>query len=146
MADIYLDANFIISLNVSGHQFHQPARKFMLQFMKNGDDLFLSTLGVDEIWWVLQKELRKGNAPLQNFHQWFQCFLLRDFKNNGGKIIHFNRIQNDKGCILAVKYGLRFGLRPRDSFHLAIMQDHGIKNIATFDKDFDGISSINVIR
>jgi predicted nucleic acid-binding protein len=38
----------------------------------------------------------------------------------------------------------KYNLMATDSFHVTVMKKHGIKNIATFDKDFERVDFIKV--
>ncbi|MEK6973865.1 MAG: type II toxin-antitoxin system VapC family toxin [Nanoarchaeota archaeon] len=40
----------------------------------------------------------------------------------------------------------KYGLKPRDAFHLAIMENFNIKEIVSDDSDFDKIKGIKRIK
>ncbi|MCK4636878.1 MAG: PIN domain-containing protein [Methanomicrobia archaeon] len=46
----------------------------------------------------------------------------------------------------AVEISWKYGLLTTDAFHVATMKQYGIKNIATFDKDFERVEFVNVVE
>ena len=113
--------------------------------------MYISVLGLGETWYkvweVLQKDIPKDKRkPIQLFYNEIKQILeaLEGLSQNI-KIIQFENDLNS-GVRNSIENIGKFNFYPRDAFHLAYMQDRGLKTIITKDKrSFNQVSDIKVI-
>ena len=127
---IYLDANFLVYCQDSTEK-GESARKLLKEIVK-GRKAITSTLAIDELMWVVyrnagKKEIRRiveeiYSVPNIKVEAVWQEIPLRalDF--------------------------IEFGLKPRDSFHAAVMKSLGINEIVSDDPDFDRLKWVKRIK
>jgi len=129
---IYLDANFfafgILNLEEKG----EKARKIHSDIIK-GKKAVTSPLTLDEFMWVLIKNNRK---------ELIRKAVLDVYSTPNLEI----REVSSSVPIAAIEFIEKYGLKPRDAFHLAIMKELKINEIVTDDPHFDKISGIKRIK
>lgn len=132
---IFLDTSFLVSVEVETDQNHEKATKVMEEILSGkfgkpviSDYIFDETVTVT---FGRSRELKKAvivGTNLQNSAE----ILKVDEKNIEEA---WNLFKNQKGT--------RFSFT--DCTILSLMKKEGIRNIATFDRDFRAIKEINVI-
>lgn len=129
---MYLDANFFVFSITVGEKQGKAAREIALEIV-NGKKAVTSSLALDEVMWVLIKNNMKE--------------LVRDTIE---EIYAIENIEVKEVPSLiplrALDFMEKHNLKPRDAFHLAIMEHLGIKEIVTDDKNFDKIPGIKRIK
>ena len=144
---VYLDANILIAHQVKDHNYHQKATKLIDDFWLKKCILAISALTMDEFFYgivfILQRSQQNiKTVPFATFapkiEKATQAILswntieLVEFKNNPHEIMKTINIMKNHN------------FRPRDAFHLRIMQQNGIDSIATFDNDFNRLKNIGI--
>lgn len=148
---VYLDANFLIAYFANNHDDHDSSKILFFNLLKQDCKMHISVLGLDEAWFkvweVLQKDISKEDR--KSFREFYaeikQILESLEGLSENIKIIQFEK-SLENGVKQSVENIGRFDMRPRDAFHLAYMQDVGLKAIITKDKrNFDKVPNVSVI-
>lgn len=130
---MFIDANIFISAALGRDKKGERCRDFLRRVEKGEQHSITSVLVFDEV--LNSLEAHTGSAQESES-------LTRKFIS----------IPNLKICEVNLKhfeYSLSFfksGLRPRDALHAAVMLEHGVPTILSYDRDFDAIKSIKRIE
>jgi len=129
---MYLDANFFIFANFSSDKKGVNARKIILEII-NGKKAITSSLALDEVMWVLLRNNKKEEirSVIEDIYS---------IRNLG--VISVSSLIP----LRALNFMEGYGLKPRDAFHAAIMEEFGVNEIVTDDADFDSIPNIKRIK
>lgn len=129
---IYLDANFFVFASFDSTPKGDAARKTLHEIISGKRKAVTSTLCLDEVLWVLFKNGNKEKirATLQDIYQLPNLEIV-----SGSALVPMR----------AVDFMEKYGLKPRDAFHAAVMHEENISIIATDDADFDKIKGIKRI-
>ena len=131
---LYLDANFFIFALLDKTDRGLKARSIQRRIAEGKmESAVTSSLALDEVMWVLIKNKKdhllriaiKGIYSIPNV-----------------EVIGVSSIVP----VIALDFFEKYGLKPRDSFHLAIMKENGIDKIVTDDKDFDKVETIRRVE
>lgn len=174
---VYCDANFLIAYGASKVKQPDLKKRAYILFAKLlacECGIAASALTFDETWLGIRRELgpkkiynrlrffinklferigvRLINYGASEFSYREICNDLNNFtdkltKKDNFCIVQFNNPAD--GVIRALEYLRDYNLKPRDSFHLAIMKDNKISFFVSNDKHFNEIkerSGINIIR
>lgn len=143
---VFLDSNFIISLQVTKHQFFGRAQELIYQFKQDGESPVVIPLVFDEFWYIL-----KGYLKTDFLHDTKEDLikkLVKATKNvlatDGLQIKDVALAEED--LINTLKIMAKYDLRPRDALIVKSMKVLGVNKIATFDSDFDRVKGIIVIK
>lgn len=128
---MYLDANFFIFANVAMDRHGQKAR-MILKEMKEGKQGVTSVLTLGEVLWVLRRNGR--TADMRAVLEW-----IYNISN-----LHIREV-SPLTPMRALAFIEKYNLKPRDAFHVAIMEELGINHIVTDNKDFDKIKGVKRI-
>ncbi len=125
---LYLDANVFV-LALAEDEKGEIARKWLERVQEGREDAVVSTLALDEIMWVL---MRAGKSHL-----------VEDVVRQVYSLRNCVVVGVDSAVPLAA-LGLikKYSLKPRDAFHVAVMQEHKLKTIVSDDRDFDRVHEI----
>ena len=129
---MYLDANFFILANFSSDRRGKNAR-LILQDITKGKHAVTSSLALDEVMWVLVKNNQK--AELRSVIEDIYAIKNLEVKDVPSTI-----------PLRAIDFIEIDGLKPRDAFHAAIMDNLGVNEIVTADADFDKLDNVKRIR
>jgi len=129
---MYLDANFFILANFSSDRRGKNAR-LILQDITKGKHAVTSSLALDEVMWVLVKNNQK--AELRSVIEDIYAIKNLEVKDVPSTI-----------PLRAIDFIEIDGLKPRDAFHAAIMDNLGVNEIVTDDADFDKLDNVKRIR
>lgn len=145
-AALYWDASFIVNLAHEAAVYHQQAADFLTRLEESHTVSHVSTLTLDEVYFVLLRANIERDQPSNSF--WHV------YHSNPAAIEPYIEALEDlteelythpRVHILAAQAALSFDalsamrqhhLLPRDAYHLAIMRHHGILNLVTLDADF----------
>ncbi len=135
---IYFDANFLIYWFISKKpELKKRARVLLAEFLSNKDNLYSSTLAFDEAWWGIRNEYNQQNNVNLSCYDDLVFDELKKFTDAflpKLKLAQFTNANN--GIMAAMNHIKNFKLRPRDAFHLAIVEDNNIEVLVTGDKHF----------
>ena len=135
---IYLDANFLIYWFISKKpELRKRARCLLAEFLVGKNELCCSALTFDEAWYGIRKEYNQQNCSELSCNKNPLFEKLENFTKTISlkvNVIQFGDVK--KGIFEALNNVKKFGLRPRDAFHLAIMRDNDLDIIVTDDNDF----------
>lgn len=132
---VYLDTNFLIYWFFSKNpRLRKKVRLLVAYLLARDATLYVSPLTLDESWNGIRKEIDiNKSADDQLIHPELQKFT--------AKVLSYTTILQLitplNGTNLALDNIKQYSLKPRDSFHLAIVQQNNIEMIITSDKDFD---------
>jgi len=132
MKKCYLDSNILIAFKDEESSFHQKASQTLERLIKESYKLFISSLVLDEFLFQTKNILRqhkKKKTDERLFLVFRQVLKLPD-------LYLINPPVEKKKHLKIVKFITEFSLRPRDAYHLLIMEENKIGYFATFDNDF----------
>ncbi len=126
---IYLDANIFVFAFLESGNYGQSFRKIL--GMVEEQKIFASTsaLTIDEVLWVLSKEIPKNEAISA-------CKSILNIKGLKILVVDKNTISESLNIVE------NYNLKPRDAIHIAVMKINKIKEILSEDSDFDKIKEI----
>ena len=149
--ELYLDASFIVAYFVKAHTSHISATKLMAELLINNNILCFSPLSLDEAFNAIYEELKKTAPPSTSGYSHASFF--SDLKDALDILLQHQQMklrqfENDlqEGAKNALENIKNYTMRPRDSFHLAYMQDLRIEYIVSKDRGFDKVEVINIKR
>ena|SRR3989344_5396030 len=139
---VYLDANILIAHQVSNHQYHTRAMDIIDRIWKKRHSFVISSLTWDEFFYglifILQSVAKDKTKTSFDLHtQVISEATEKEFSWERLELVEFRH--NPTEVKIVLKNMQRYNLRPRDAFHLCIMQQQNIRQIATFDHDFNRI-------
>lgn len=143
---VLLDSNFIISLQVTRHQFFTRAQELIYEFKENGVQPVIIPLVFDEFWYILKGYFKT------DFSSATKDELSKMLTRSTKKVLAIERLlvadvgYKEKDLLGTLKIMSKYDLRPRDAMIVKSMQILGIDDIASFDSDFDRVKGINVIK
>ncbi|MAF34764.1 hypothetical protein CMO91_02875 [Candidatus Woesearchaeota archaeon] len=128
----YIDANVFVYAALSRDAKGKSARKILARIRDGTLQGYTSITTTDEIMWAVQKESGREDALLaaSSMLAITKLFILPVNFEVAQKALHVYRATN---------------LRPRDSFHVAMMRVFDIPTLISEDKDFDKIEGIKRI-
>jgi len=143
---LYWDASFVVNFAHEAGLYHREAADFLLRLEQEKVMSFISTLTLDEAFFVLlRSSIEQDHAPLSFWKMYQQNpaviapYLSKLRALAKGLQIHPNvRILPvlTSFALPALEFMERYHLLPRDAYHLAIMNHYGIPHIVTMDGDF----------
>lgn len=175
---IYCDANFLVAYGAKAArqpELQKKAKALFAQILVSKCILVASPLTFDEAWNAVKIEAGPKRIKHKYLYQLERKILFRiglklkridmveyfsfadvtnDLKNITSLFLSISRFEvvqlldNTEGIKLALSDLDKFKMRPRDSFHLAIMQTNNIKYILTrdvndFNKEGMGVNILN---
>lgn len=129
---IYLDANFFLFAILDVTQKGDNARKIQDSIIRGKQDATTSALTLDEIMWVLVKNKKKH--MLRTVVEGIYSIPNLDVSGLSSTV-----------PLLALESMEKYGLSPRDAFHLAVMKEAKIRSIVSDDNDFDKVEWVKRI-
>lgn len=142
MNKCYLDSNILVYLKDSDSAFHTQSTK-KLQFLVEKDfALVISPLVIDEFLYVFRYGLLKQKNP----HPFVQLRkALRDILDLPNVCIVSTPIEHPYQVEI-IHYMEKYGLDPRDAYHLLTMKKNSVDYFLTFDNDFNRIFKAKVLK
>ena len=130
---IYLDTNFFIFALLDRTKKGDKAREIQKGILEGKNFAFTSPLAMDEVMWVL----------LRNNKQ----HLIRKTIEDIYAMPNLNvREVPSLTPLIALEFMEKYKLKPRDAFHVAIMEHFRLKEIVSDDSDFDRVKEIKRIK
>lgn len=140
MNGCYLDANLLINFkNVDSLQ-HQQATELIINLTAQSEMLYISPLVIDEFLNPMKYILRNHRDMYARLSQSLNEILVLP------KITLVNPPTESQLHMKVVELMEKYNLKPRDAYHLLIMQSNQIDAFATFDTDFDTVFQAGIIR
>jgi len=141
---VYLDANLLIAHQVRGHIHHERAKQLIDTFWQKQQTGIISSLAIDEflygIAFILQSaQKEKASMPFKTYAAPMQHALQAILSWQNIRLVEFTANAEEYTAVIQLIQSEN--LRPRDAFHLQIMQQQQTSQIATFDHDFDHLSA-----
>lgn len=150
----YVGPSFLLNILVDEAKFHKQCIEYKNKLRDRRILLFLSNLGLDEIWYVLiklqaikehnikswQKYLTKHPEAIKKYANFISKITLTILEIPNLHIIEISAEQT----LEALSFIKRYGLLPRDAIHAAATLLSGIGNIITTDKAFNTVNEINI--
>ncbi|MUN28941.1 type II toxin-antitoxin system VapC family toxin [Sulfuracidifex metallicus] len=122
---IFLDANFLVYLNLNVDEI----RDYYLELLDQ-ESLFLDPLVMDEVIYVSRKKYSVNFVDTINF--------LDELVSPYVVLLSITAKEYEKAKEVMLKYGLK----PSDAFHVAVMLNNSILTVLSEDSDFDKVSEI----
>lgn len=135
----YLDTNFLVAYFVANHEHNSKSTKKMAEILADGSEIDISSLTMDETWYIIWEHLRTGSDQFSKFYQDYKNVFLKLKSISECSFIQFSDLEN--GISKALENIKEYNLRPRDAFHSAIVEEQGIDCIVTFDTKFNSIKN-----
>ena len=130
---LYLDANFFIFALLDRTDKGVGARSLQQKIVGGKENAITSSLALDEIMWVL---IRGGKQHL-----------LRTAVEGIYSMPNLDVLEvSSTAPLLALDFIERYGLKPRDAFHAAVMKENSVEAIASDDEDFDRVEWMERVR
>ena len=124
---MFLDSNIFIHL-YRARDSQGRSCLALIERIGRGENAATSPMVLDEVFFVLERKIGKEEALKASR----SMLRIRNLT-----ILSIDRIT----CEYALEY-ISQGLEPHDAFHAALMKQHSIQTICTYDKDFDKIKEI----
>jgi len=129
---MYLDANFIIFAYLLSGKQAAHARNILNEII-GGKHAITSSLALDEVMWVILK--KKLGHEIRH--------IIEDvYKTKNVEVKEVSATIPLRALDIMEKHNLK----PRDAFHVAVMEHFGIKEIVSDDEDFDKVPNIQRIK
>ncbi len=128
---MYVDSNILIYSALDNKELGDSCRNLLDQIVKGKVSAASSYLVLDEVLWILQKEMGKEDAL--KAVKMFLSMPLKWIDVKREVVFYWLNIYSDSD------------LDPRDALHLATMKEVGLTTIVTEDKDFHDIEGIQRI-
>lgn len=160
-ARVYLDSNFLIATYAG--RWH--ASDLLLFLFSHRTKLYISTLALDEAWWVILRESVKRDRNVRltgNYlktHRDLLCTYHPELERFTNKVMAWSNavfvaMHKPQPSSMAARALIRQSLdllnseqlAPRDAFHLAILRGLGIADVVTEDRDFDSVDGLTLYR
>ena len=129
---IFLDANFLINFYVETNEEHERANE-LLKEIKDKERV-ISKLVIMEVITVMNIKLKQDpyliSEVYKELNDNYNVIIDNDFYDKGFEILNNEMVRNKKRIPLF------------DCVYIALMNELGIKKIATFDSHFDNIECI----
>ena len=151
---LYWDASFLVNAIYEHGTWHDECAAFAARLDQSETISYVSTLALDETWFVLLQLLIGGDHPGIPFWR-----VLNDDRSVISTYVdRLETITNDiyanprirvvsvapRAARLALKNMREFHLLPRDAMHLAAMRQYKIEHIVTTDADFLPVNDISI--
>ncbi|KKR80529.1 MAG: PilT protein domain protein [Candidatus Daviesbacteria bacterium GW2011_GWA1_41_61] len=137
----YLDTNILLYYQDWQSPFYQQTQEMISKLIKGGLDLIISPLVLDE--YIYNTFTSSYKAEKEKIKM-ITLSLREILKLPGIKI--FNPPLEVKKQLKVLKLMEKFGLKPRDAYHLLITLENKIKYLATFDSDFEKVFALGRVK
>lgn len=125
----YLDANFFIFALLDNTERGDRAREIYQEIINGKYPALASSLVLDEVMWVL---IRNRKSHL------LRVAIEGIYSTPNLEVIGVPNLTP----LTALEFIEKYGLKPRDAFHIAIMKENKVKEIVSDDEDFDQVDWI----
>ena len=146
---LYWDSSFLVNVSFAAAKFHQPCADYYYRLKEAEAPVLLSNLVLDETWYILLKLEAEYLYEPQSFWDIYRqepdrlqpiLGTLRDFTQRLIHLPYVTLVGTEANAYeMALQTMERSLLLPRDAYHWALMQAHGLSAIATTDADFTRI-------
>lgn len=140
----YIDSNLLVYYKDQNSPFHRQAKNILKKLSPINYELYISSLVIDEFLHSFRKILIKEKLSKVIIYTELDNLLRSILTLQHLYIINPPSDKNTNKRVIEIMS--KFNLLPRDAYHLLIMQEHEIKNFATFDKDFQIVFRKKVLR
>ena len=140
MKKCYLDANVLIYFKDEDSSHHNLSVETITKLTKEGVNLVISPLVLDEFLYVLQYLLRKSENKNK---------ILTKALSDVLQLPHLKLISppiEKEAQHFVLSYMENFNLRPRDAYHLLTMTYHEVTHFVTFDTDFASVFKGGIVK
>lgn len=131
---IFLDTSFIVSSIIKTDSNHEKAKKLIINEDLLNNECYISNLIINEIVTVIGNKLGL-TAAIEAY----------ELVNDNFNILNEYEINNFNDKVLDVYRLTNTKLSFTDSSIIILMQEYGIENLVSFDKEFRRIKNINWI-
>lgn len=131
---VFLDTSFIVSLIIKTDSNHEKAKKLIINEDLLNNECYISNLIINEIITVIGNKLGL-TAAIEAY----------ELVNDNFNILNEYEINNFNDKVLDVYRLTNTKLSFTDSSIIILMQEYGIENLVSFDKEFKRIKNINWI-
>ena len=136
MPSCYLDSNLLVYFKDETSPNHQQAKNLINKLVLNNYSIYISSLVIDELLYVLSFLLKENNKDV-NLKEELGS-VLKDILDIPGLDI-INPPNTKKAQIKVINLIFKYSLQPRDAYHLLTMIENKISYLSTFDTDFDRV-------
>lgn len=143
MSNCYIDSNVLVNLKFTKSSHHKRASRILEILNPDDFQIYISSLTIDEIIHSLNFLLKHDGYAKKGRELYLENAIKSILGLPHLEIINPPTDKTKNKSVL--KLMKEFSLRPRDAYHLLTMQEHDIKNFATFDNDFRKVVEKKVI-
>ena len=143
---LYWTSSFLVNVSFAAAKYHQPCADYYYRLKEAEAPVVLSNLALDETWYILLKLEAEHLYEPQSFWDIYRKEpnrlqpILRNLREFTQRLIHLPHVtlvgteaNAYEKTLQTMEHAL---LLPRDAYHWALMQAHGLSAIATTDADF----------
>lgn len=151
---VYVDPSFFLNILINEAKFHKQCIEYKDRLKKHHTFLFLSNLGLDEIWYVLIKLQAIKEHGLKGWQGYLNKYpeavmkyaeLLAQTTSIILEIPNLHLIEiSTEHTLEALTLIKRYGLLPRDAIHLSAAMLSDIGSLLTTDKAFNAVTEANI--
>ena len=145
-SSVFLDSSFVIANQIVNDDFNERTSKLLADFRLAGRPCWVTPLVLDEFLYIINRNLRE--VLLANMPHEVSKRVVRITKIllTTANIFLVNPKFTKSDMLDIPQIMSKYDLRPRDAMIVKSMQILGVKDIASFDSDFDRVKGINVIK
>jgi predicted nucleic acid-binding protein len=154
---IFVDANIFLSEIFEEEETVDECADFLERIKNHGVEGFTSIIVINEVFHrtAVAEAKKVFNIPLQKIATFLKKNpeSFKSLKKPWEAVENINRISNlailkvDLDSFLrGIGFSKKYGLLSNDAIHLAVMEQNGIKNLASNDSDFERIDWITLYK
>jgi predicted nucleic acid-binding protein len=143
---LYVDSNILVAFFDRNHKYHIKASRLLLEAKASHIELYISSLVLDEVWYVLMRSWQKQELGInfdskkkEHIQLYGTCIerITNDILNLlQAKLLPLASQKPSEIVQCALKFLRDEQIAPRDSYHLAYVITAGVQGLATIDGDF----------
>ncbi len=139
----YIDTNVLVHFKNEDSDLHKITVNKLKNLLSEGNTLYISSLILDEFLYVFSKLLRKVTKEEKLVYDLLKK-ALESILEMPFELIEMPADKNvHKDSVYFMR---RFNMRPRDVYHLKIMQENSVEYLFTYDRDFQKIAKTGLIK
>ncbi|MBI2029268.1 type II toxin-antitoxin system VapC family toxin [Candidatus Gottesmanbacteria bacterium] len=146
---VYLDANILIAHQIQNHPFYEKSLEVIDSFFQQKFVFVIASLTMDEFMYGTIQALK-----IIDKNKKFE-YIIDELNKATRAVLSWENLElidfqhTSLELLTVISLMKKYHLKPRDAFHLRIMQQQNINNFITFDHDFDILlksGKINIIH
>jgi len=152
---VFIDSNIFLYVTLAHPKYRYSCKRFLERVDEGDLHGLTSVLVCNEVVHrlMIAEVVEKLNIEPKSAVDYIKknYTVIGELKKAWNALEAINQIENlkiveiDRQTLMeAVNFSKKYGLLSNDAFHVAVMKKHGVKNIATNDRDFERVDGIKV--